>query len=146
MYMYVYVCKHMYMYEYAIICMSMPAHTSYASLFQCFWAGFKLMRALNLEVGWWWAWFLSSTRRKLSELGGQRMGQRALPAGWFASHTKCALIEIISVQLLSNKNQIVVEKHCSGWKQAPGSLQLTVLHQHLGHDLACRLPGSRASW
>ncbi len=45
----------MYMYEYAIICMSMPAHTSYASLFQCFWAGFKLMRALNLEVGWWWA-------------------------------------------------------------------------------------------
>ncbi len=25
--MYVYVCKHMYMYEYAIICMNMPAHT-----------------------------------------------------------------------------------------------------------------------
>ena len=54
-YMYVYVCKNMYMYEYAIICINMPAHTSYASLFQCFWAGFKLMRALNLEVGWWWA-------------------------------------------------------------------------------------------
>ncbi len=27
-------------------------HTSYASLFQCLWAGFKPMRALNLEVGW----------------------------------------------------------------------------------------------
>ncbi len=48
----VYVCKHMYMYEYAIICMDMPAHTSYASLFQFLWAGFKPMRALNLEVGW----------------------------------------------------------------------------------------------
>ncbi len=41
----------MYMYEYAIICMNMPAHTSYASLFHCLWAGFKTMRALNLEVG-----------------------------------------------------------------------------------------------
>ncbi len=40
------------MYEYAIRCMNMPAHTSYASLFQCLWAGFKTMRALSLEVGW----------------------------------------------------------------------------------------------
>ncbi len=46
----------MLMYEYAIKCMDMPVHTSYAasyaSLLQCLWAGFKPMRALNLEVGW----------------------------------------------------------------------------------------------
>ncbi len=67
MYMYVYVCmcmynsemgcktskyKQQYMQVYSCICMYMPAHTSYVSLFQCLWAGFKTMRALNLEVGW----------------------------------------------------------------------------------------------
>ncbi len=48
--MYVYVCKRMNMYEYAIICMKMPAHTSCASLFHCLWADFMTMRA---EPGSW---------------------------------------------------------------------------------------------
>ena len=129
--MYVYVCKHMNMYEYAIICMNIPSHTSYASLFQCLLAGFKTMRALNLEVGWWWAWFLSSTIRKLSELGGQRMGQRALPAGGFVSHTKCAKLSSITVQQNPNSSgEALLRLETSSCSFSAQNLLSMVFHCH----------------
>ena len=91
MHMYVYMCICIYICVYVCICMYMHeydcAHVLRVPFFQCRWAVYTMMCALNLEVGWWLAWFLSSTRRKLSGLGGQWMVLQALPAGGLSSRT-----------------------------------------------------------
>ena len=143
-YMQVYSCICMYMYVNICICMNMQLYV---------WVCLRthLMRHFfsvsGLVSNWCahWTWKLAGGGHKSAEDGPPEDGPKSAASRLICvTHQVCADRDYL--QLLANKNQIVVEKHCSGWKQAPGSLQLTVLHQHLGHDLACRLPGSRASW
>ena len=67
MYLYICICMHMYVYMciciyicvYVCICMYIHeydcAHVLRVPFFQCRWAVYTMMCALNLEVGWWLA-------------------------------------------------------------------------------------------